>query len=450
MPRPLPRLLLASTALLALGWTVYVLAGDALAGVLADRLRGAVRAATDGKLRDAAPFFLHRLRDALVIAAAIVGAWALNWAVVPRVSKWKGAWLPLGALFFVEANVILAVMARTGLFWFAMYAGGSAHDVSRFYVRQAIATDANAERLVGIIGSSQAGTQIDEDQINEALGDDLYAAQLNFPAAKPYSLLLLQDDLERVRPDALVLYLSEVSFLRGTGLEHLPLFASAGALSDFARLGGEADWDRDRVRNGWISAAVPAYRLRSPLSQRFLGRTSVPRPAEMNLPDDDLPNPKAIQDIAEDDPIFQAELERRARLLIYGEPVDFQYRALEVFAQRADAAGIDLYLLPGTVHPALEARLPEGTRAQMLSVLRGLGERYERVHYVEEARLPRLEHADFKDPAHGSKRGQERFTAGLVEVLREEILGETPVRPDSLVTVASVSSETHQSDGAAR
>ena len=447
-------LLAVAAGALALGWLAYFLAWDALASGLAGRLGGAVRSVTDGKIRDAQPFLAHRFRDVLVIASAIVALWGLNRLAVPRLSRMGWAWLPLGALFFVEANVLLAVLARTGLFWLAMYAGEAGHhDVTRFYVRETIAADADADRLVGIIGSSQAGTQVDEDRINAALGDDLYAAQMNFPAAKPYSLLLLQDDFERAGTDALVLYLSEVSFLRGATMEHIPLFGSIGGMRDFARLGGDPGWDADRVRNGWISALVPAFRYRSLLAQRVLGKAERPSPPqvepgvvdgdvpppeasgedELEVDDEGLPNPKTREDGGADvdNPAFLANLERRLQLLIFGEQEGFQYRALAEFARRADASGVDLYLLPGTVHPLLAQRLPPEARPRMLAAMQELAARYEHVHYVAEDRLPALGPADFKDAAHGSKRGQATFTDGLIEVLREDLLGQTPATPEA-------------------
>lgn len=418
---------LAGAAVVAVA--LYVLLGGAVSEWVAARFAGTLEAVGQGKFSDPVVFVHERLEEAAFLSALVLALAALDLALWPRVSVWArrtaAAWAVVTAVVFVQINGVAWAASQTALFWLATWQGEEESDpATPFALKRILAGEEDAEHHVVLLGNSQVASQVEEAQIARRLGDGVWVTELGYMGAEPFDLLLLQQTYAPLRPVALVVYLSEISFYRGVVGMRYPVFMDAQGQADFVSLGGEglADGALDAARRyARVARALPLYAVRAPVARRVLGAGVV-----------GIAQDRYAIDLIED---LDARAEAMADAFTTpGAPsARFQKRALETLVQRSTEAGATVVLLAGGVSPLVSDRLDPALRADFLSFLEAVEGRHPLVHLVREEDMPSPPAHAFRDLTHVTEaekqRGTREMLPALVPLLQEAVRRANAGRP---------------------
>lgn len=407
-PTVLAAVLLAVAAAMAVA---YALAGATLAAWIGERFAGPLMAVGQGKFSDPVAFVQNRLGEAVALGVLALVFIAIDVALWPRLAAWRsgGAWALGAAVAFAQLNALAWAAQDTTTFWLATWQGEDAsYPLTPFTIKRQLAEEAGAAHQIVVLGNSQASAQVEEGLIAQALGDGVGVTELGYVGTEPFDLLLIQPRIAALRPDAAVVFLSELSFYRGAvGMRYSAFMASAGQ-ADFDALGGGALGVPGLADARWyarVARAVPLFAVREPLVRRVLG-TSVADIDQFHYDVDLIGDLDARADATV--PLFTAPDASTAV---------FQKRALETFVQRSAAAGTDVVLLAGRVNPLVSDRLDPALRADFLRTLDGLAARYPTVTVVGDAAMPDPPAAAYHDLTHVSDAEKENGTREMLPAL---------------------------------
>lgn len=399
-------------SLLTVGWMIYGAAGAAIAEKLGTRFGPALLQLGRNKFNDPVWFLQNRFREALWLATLTL-AWVAAQALLARPIRawirtvlWR--WTLHALAGFVFLNLWIAFAMTTAVFWSVLGAGAGWEDYMRFQFKRIIAAELKAPKRAVLVGSSQTEAQIDENLLNQKLGSRLWSTELHFPSSSAYDLLLIEPQLETIRPDLVICYFSENYLYAGVSSDVPKNFLSFTQFAEARRDGGVDLMSFEQVGYGLFGQMVPVFRCRGVLSQRLLGAAMIK-----------LPQTRFEAGL-------DADLEIRAEKAAPGFLRDssvssVQKQALERFVSRCEAANRRVILLIGDYNPILSRKLNPGLRPDMLGFLEELKARHPFLTLVSPAELPPQSAADYEDLFHVNKEAQRRFTEFLVEYLQGQL-----------------------------
>jgi hypothetical protein len=390
-------------------WFGYALLAHPVSALLAAKWGSSLLAAGDGKFTDATVFLEHRFCDAALLLSVTVSlllvAILVGRGLARRLPQlWK--WVPYSAAGLVCANLWLKLASGTCLFWLLFWNGkGTTDNLTQFHIKLLLMGESTAAQQVVLGGSSQVRTQIDHRQLNRELGPRYQATELHFPGNRGYDFLSLDRALETRKADTIVCYLSELNFFSGGLSAGFPLFLTFSDVPEFLNLGGRPGWDTRAFGYGLLGEVLPAFRLRGPIAQRFLGEKLSSLQQE------------------EHDAELLSDLARRAEQAATGyrsdAQSDFHMAAFETFVAKCQAKKRTVVICCGQLNPVLAAKLEPRLRPQMLAYLRQLATSHDNVVLWDEQDLPRQTADVYEDLTHVGPEAQARFTGATARKLLE-------------------------------
>lgn len=391
------------SGLLAVAWLAFAGLGHALAGWLAARLGSALIRLSEGKIPDPATFFRGRFQE---------GLWWLTWAwcillVGIGLNRWLRSrawyghyrWILNSILGFAGLNLWLLAAGHTNLFWAFMWQGSSTHNLARFYFKETLLPENTKPSQAILMGSSQTRAQIEENVLNQLLGEKLWTTELHYPGSRGYDLLLTLRHLDPGRYKNVICYLSENYFYLSTYSEAFPLFFAARDWPEAFRLGSlkYASWRP--VLYAFLGQAMPLFRFRDVLAQRALG-TSITQ-LEQSAYNAHL----------------ESSLEKRAQEIAPSYRRDahsqFQMRAFEEFVQECENRGLRVILCCGQLNPVLSRHLDPSLRIEMQGWLRDLQRQHPKLALCFQEDLLVQTEKDYADLTHATLECQNKFTHQL-------------------------------------
>ncbi len=398
------RLPLIVAALLLLGWAGYAVAGERVAQLVAGRFGLAILRIGKGKITDAALFVHHRLHEALWLATLTV-LWAAVHTLLERgiQNRGRNRWVLHGVIGFAGVNLWLGAAMHTGLFWAAMGAGGGVQNLMQFHLKRILMAENPAPIHAVLVGSSQTRAEINEEQLNEQLGQQVWTTELHFPGSHAYDVLLIERQLRQTNPQLVICYVSEGYFYLGSHGLTVPNFLEFQDLPDARHRGAPRFLSRQEIFYGLLGDALPLFRCREVLAFRLLGATSAQLKQQAH------------------DEALEADLDTRAKEFAASFHLSaeshFQKQAFEDFVARCEKAGRRVFLLTGGYHPALRQRTNPAIRADMLAFLSQLQQRYTNVVVVPESEFPGQTAGDYEDLSHVNEAMQRRYTHALTGIM---------------------------------
>lgn len=411
------RFQLAAGIALLMGWLAYLLAGGGVARLIAGRFGGVLMRVGQGKFNDPVVFVQGRMREALWLATLAL-LWMLAHQVLDqwwrsRISKERWRWVAHGLAGFVLLNVWVGFAANTALFWGVLGAGVGVENYMQFQFKRAVASEVKVPVRAVLVGSSQTRAQIDEGQLNQRLGTNIWTTELHFPGSKAYDLLLIEPQLERVHAQLVVCYFTEGYLYVGSHGEVPPNFLSLAQLPDAWRRGALGHLTGEEIGYGLLGDVLPLFRCRAVVSQRLLGAMTT--------------HMKQTQY----DSALEVDLDTRAkeiaRTFRLDAEADFQKRAFEDFVIRCEKAGRKVVLLTGGYNPVLTRHMNPELRADMIQFLDGIAARHPNVVLVPQSALPVQTPADYADLNHVTEAMQQRFTERVADMMKDWVAAQKPV-----------------------
>jgi hypothetical protein len=393
--------------LLASGWLADALVGPRVAQWLAARCGAALLRMGQGKFTDAALFIQHRLHEAIwlttLVAVWLAAHWLLGEVMNHRCKNFRSRWAVQGIAGFVGLNVWLAAAMNTGLFWGALGAGGNMHVLMQFHFKRLMMEENPTPHRAVLVGSSQTRAEINEDQLNDLIGTNLWTTELHFPGSHGYDVFLIERQIRRANPQLVICYLSEGYFYSDSGGPMLPNFFSLRDLPDAWHRGALHYLSGAEIGSGLLGDLLPVYRLREIFAQRLFGATATQlKQQQYNT-------------------ALTVDLDTRAQVMAASFRIspesDFQKTAFADFVGRCQQAHRRVLLLVGGYNPLLEQRINPAVHADMLHYLDQLKARYSAVTLISPTELPEQTPADYDDLNHVNADMQSRYTAGLARLL---------------------------------
>ena len=387
-----------------IGWGVYAFAKHRIAVAIASQCGATLMKIGQGKFRDPTLFVQYRMREALWLATLALALIAAQWLVsrFSRMQIKQQRWIVQGILGFVLLNLWIDAAMNTALFWGLMGIGSGVQNLMQFHFKRILAAENSVPNRAVLVGSSQARAEIDEDLLNQSLGNDLWTTELHFPGSHAYDVLLIERQLRGINPQIVIWYLSEGSLYNGSYSEAQPNFFSFADLPDSLHRGAQHYLAAKEILAGLFGDLLPIFRCREVLAQRLFGSTTVQFKQQQ-------------YDIA-----LQKDLDARAQETAAGFHVnaesDFQKQALEDFVARCQQANRRVVLLAGRYNPVLESRI-EPLHNDMVNFLNQLKSRYSVVSVISEPELPDQAAADYEDLSHVNREAQRRFTTAVARIL---------------------------------
>lgn len=399
---------LVALGLLLVGWITYLAAGRPLAEFAASLAGERLVRLADGKFDDPATFLHGRLGELLLILstlAALILAARFVHRLLARHCSGAVHTLLGGALAFAGINLLLAVCGSTVLCWMALYSPVHIDNFVQYHIKRGLLDETGDKPRALMLGNSQTNRCIDEIVLNRELGEQLWTTDLTQPGARGFDLLVLGRDVPIREGDRILCYLSEIMFHgAGSGIV-VSDFLHFGDLADLHELDGWGEMERGSVRSGLLGRALPCHRYGEALSRRILG-------GEL------LGLRQARHDQAQETDL-ESQADRRFPSLKIDHGSRFQQQAFARMVREAVAAGAEIVIIDGYVHPALEARLDGPIHADMQRFLRELeNEHPDKLRILDGARLLAPAEESFSDLVHFTPEAQQRFSQALAQHLR--------------------------------
>jgi hypothetical protein len=402
-------LTIGSITWLSVTWLAYLMLARPLSLFLARRWSLKILQAGDGAFSDAAVFLHQRFFEAAWLLTLTVALLAVIFSVGGILSRklpplWK--WIAHSSTAFVAANIWLKLAAGTVLFWCLFWNGkGSTDNFTQFHIKLLLMDESPAPVKVVLAGSSQVRTQIDRRALNRELLPNMFTTELHYPGNRSYDFLLLNRKLQNHKVNIIVCYLSELNFFSGGLSDGSSLFFNFSDWPEFKRLGGQAQWSFRTIGYGFLGSALPAFRLRDPVAQRFFGSELV-----------------GLRQRQQDKSLVVSSLDQRAKEAAAFYRVDaqsdFSTAALEEFVLKCRAENREVVLCCGQLNPVLGRKLDPSLRPKMISFLEDLSKKYDNVVLLTEKDLPIQTEADYEDLTHVREVAQSRFTQLIAKTLQ--------------------------------
>ena len=218
-----------------------------------------------GKVTSPSFFIETRLREliSLIIVACglVIASWLLyRW--IARFCSPLWLWLPTSLIAFTAVNLFVGSAAETGTFWTTLFALSEDSKQPAFHINRISHLDSQAKTKVIVLGSSQAGSEIEETILNRKFGPNIHVANLSYAGASPVDFLLIEEWYQHDRPDVVICYLSELSFYTtASGSRLLPLLKPT-AWPILYDLNASAVMSEDAIVNGLIASTLPLFQSR--------------------------------------------------------------------------------------------------------------------------------------------------------------------------------------------
>ena len=387
-------------------WLNYFVLGTSVSRHLAARFAEVVLRATRGNVADPAIFIQGRLCEGLLLVTYLVAAAWLHVAITQRILR-KSAdrtrhWIAHAASGFVLFNLWLGLAMQTTLFWCAMWQGNGTQNLTRFHLKRLLFAENQSPSKAVILGNSQARAQLDEELLNELLKPQLHTAELHFPGSNAYDIWLIHRRIANLRPNLIIVYVSELTFYNGNHHEAAANFFQFSDAKDLAAADVRSFVPRQGFQYGLLGAALPIFRLRDVLSQRLLGTGLI-----------QLKQRQHDQHMMEN---LEANAEKGASGYRIDRSSDFEMRAFRNFVSDCENGKETVLILVGQLNPLLSQRFDPKIRPHMISFLHHLRDQHSNV--VLNENLPFQSAANYEDLTHVKKEIQKRFTQWIAESLR--------------------------------
>ncbi len=404
----LQRAAMATIALLACAWLLFVFAGHQAATAIASRFSGILLRAADGKFDDPAGFVHGRLAEFLFLATLAVTL-CFATAGIRRWLDGRERWchargLILGVVVFGFINVFAWGCGRTVLFWVPFYHKTQVDNFAQYHIKRALLGEIHDKRRVVLMGSSQANRAIDEVLMNREIGGSTWTTELSQPGARGFDMLTLSRDIPLQRGDVVICYLSEIMFYgQGSGIVAAD-FLNFSEIRDASEFGGWNFFAPGAVASGLLGRVLPVYRFRDSFSHRILGWSMVnleqlrfDHSLELNLDE---------------------QSKRRAPKLSIGATSEFEKAAFARMIGELDAKGCTTLALAGHTHPFMRQRLNPGVAQDLDGFLADLAARHPAgMRLIDAADFFEPDAKDFTDLVHFNNEAQRRFTLALIKRL---------------------------------
>jgi hypothetical protein len=408
--RPVTKVWISLTTLVAGSWVAFALAGGQAAKLLAERFGTALLRVAGGKFDDPALFILGRLREFLLLTTVAMVLMLLVKAVHHALKRWH---LPrpieslaVAAAILFALNGFVGVAGRTVLFWSLFYDRNYVDNFAQYQIKTALLREIKGRGRAILIGNSQTNTNIDEVTMNGMIGTRLWSTELTQPGARGFDLLTLTRKMPLQQGDLIICYLSEVFFYGdGSGGVAADFFCFT-ELPDVLDLQGIDQFAPGAIRTGLIGQALPLYRYRNSFSHKILGWSLV-----------NLEQVRFDTSLESD---LEAQARRRAPLLHEGTTSTFEKAAFTRTVNELTSKGCSTLLIAGHTHPALQRQMDPALRESMLQYLTAIqADGNGRVTVIDGSRLKFPVTSDFVDLVHFNKHAQLQFTQALVAHLTE-------------------------------
>jgi hypothetical protein len=401
-------------ALLALTGLFHLCAAAPLARFAAAHWGAKILAATDGNVPDAKVFLQLLLHDAVILfslaaSLTLVHAFGARWLPLPSVTR-RRRWVVHSLLAFAAVNLWLLVASHTTLFWLLLWQGRDYNTaVTRFQLKHQLLLHHPAARKAVILGNSQARAQIEEAQLNQLFGAQLYTGELHFPGSRGVDVWLTHRHLEANSAQIVICYVPEGFFYGNHNLsEAATSFFSFSDWHAAKKLGALEEIPARKLGYGLLGDALPVFALREPLAHRLLGYGVGDIRQRQH---DELGKPALDHSLATAAAEYQ-----------FDRLSEFQKRAFTAFVADCVAQKQTLMLIAGQINPKLGSLINPAVHEDMLAFLRQLRQDFPSVMLVDDC--PAQSEADYEDITHVNKVRQEKFTEFISERLRQ-ILSET-------------------------
>jgi hypothetical protein len=264
---------------------------------------------------------------------------------------------------------------------------------------------ANDEVKYLAIGSSQTGAVFGEYARREK---DLYKVQ--FAGMGPFEYILHRDLIERIRPQYVLLYLSEFDLARPINYDALRYAPWQGThLNSFRKLVTRHD-PSDEALQGLkdmaVAQVVPSYKF-SFVYKGYLTKLRGPEPRSQPSDSD-----------------AQAQrLANQARGIagLQARHVPGSIAALEQFVRYCDKIGVKVVVVQGQFHPGRVSEHTSSLRQIAIAELAKLTRSHANARFLSLAALPALSESDYRDHYHVSDASGLRLATSIVEYIRKNL-----------------------------
>lgn len=388
-------------------WLAYFIAGNSASRELAARFSGVVLRATRGNVADPAVFIQQRLAEGLLLATFfIAGIWlqlCITKIILRKSLNPTRHWIAHASSGFILFNVWLGLAMQTTLFWCLMWQGDATQNLTRFHLKRLLFAEYRSPSKAIIVGNSQSRAQLDEELLNQILSPNLHTVELHFPGSNAYDILLIHRKIANLHAKLIIVYVSEATFYNGNHHDAAANFFEFSDVKDLAVKDVRSFVPAQGFCYGLLGNALPIFRLRDVLAQRFLG-TGITQLKQRQY-----------------DERFMANLEANAEKVASGyyinETSKFEMRAFRNFVSDCEKGNEKIMVLAGQLNPLLGRRLDPEIREHMLSFLRELQGQHSNMTLIEN--LPFQSPADYEDLTHVKKETQKQFTQLIAEFLKQ-------------------------------
>lgn len=390
-------------------WFAYFVAANPVARWVHAHFDNAVRQTTHHEVTDVAAFTVYRLHDCVwLLTLAIILGYTL--VSITRLMQKTGVsrnwrWIVNATVLFISINFWLSAASHTALFWCAMFQGfeGGAENFGPFNVKYYLLKESSRCPKAVIMGNSQANRQFQTQLLNSLLEPRLETGELHWPGSQGYDIMLVHRRIEPIEPKIIICYVSEGNFYGGASGESIPVFFHFSDLPDCRKFSLLSHMSLRKVCYGLLSDGLPAYALRDTLAQRILGKGVVgikQRQVDENLGGD-----------------LEATARRIAPTWKMDANSDFQKKAFAVFVEDCVQHRQKLVIIAGQLNPILGQLLSPEMRADMLTFLHSLYDRYPENVFLEEPPFQPAE--QYVDLTHVSPEQRKQFTCYMARRLEE-------------------------------
>lgn len=402
-----PRRVLPWFLLVALVWASYLGLAPLVSTWMGERFGGAILAITKGRILDPSSFAHGRLRDAaflltvaiaLGVAASHFGGWVLT-----RVTR-TWAWLPLSTIWFVALNVFLAAAGTTGLWWMMVHAAHPNLQLTAFHIERILMEEGEAPTRVVVLGSSQGQSEIATGELNSYGLPNVQTANLSYAGAAADDLPLVREHYQEIRPQVLVIYLSPINLYGSiAGTRWTPLLKGK-SLSYLWDTGVPHLAERARILQGVLGLGIPMIKQRSSFGLALFGTV-----AEQGYRRPGQPGST------------KAKAETEAKKYDPPEEVrELQRRVLLEFLKEEAAAGRQILVIDGELHPYLTAALAPGVMAGYRSTIAAVSALHENITVVRDE-VPRHRAEEYSDLYHIYPEARTVFSRAVADVLQDKL-----------------------------
>ena len=397
----LRRLFLYSTLILILGWAGYFIGGNALGHSAVNHFGKAVDRLGGCKVPDQAQFVTLRLREflTLISIAWLTGLIAIG---ILKFQVHQNRYLSVfcnAILLFVVLNFSILAAGKTALFWLILR-GTTVDNQAQFHTKENLLREIKIHPRIALVGSSQARTQIKQEQFNEYARGRAWLMEFHFPGCRSADVFLLSNRFSATQVNEFVYYVSPSYF-------YIPESDSAIA-RDLLRL---RDLPITLAMNAWqhfpsqtrpyaaLGMAIPLFQYRSALQHAIFGNP------DFVLPSATPPSSK---------PIVNDHLSARG-LSTSGPEVAYQKAAFHHFLEHTAEKGQHVIVIGGQLNPAAEAVFAPNIRPDYERFLKECAQSYPNMTLIWQNELLIEPPEAYDDDVHVSEKTAEIFTAAFAK-----------------------------------